>query len=284
MNGGDADPTEVFERVSNRTRIEILDALASAQTDRSTDPWLSYTELRDAVGVRDNGTLNYHLDQLGDLVVKDESGYRLSRVGMGLVGTASSGVLDTDWTWGPVDAPGSCFVCDEPVQLRYEDGVLWLTCGTDDHDIGLWIPPSLLEGHPKEELVEKIAFLENRWGELTRRGICSECQGHVDGEFVRHESDRYDYHYLGHCDRCGSRHGLTVGLYLLGHPDVQRFFYDHAIDVRSRPFWTLDFCAPGAETVVSTDPLRLRVDVTHDGDTLSLTLDRAGDVVATERS
>ncbi|WP_440989311.1 winged helix-turn-helix domain-containing protein [Haloarchaeobius baliensis] len=280
MHGVDA--TEVFERVSHPTRVEILDALASAQRDAPADPWLAYTELREAVGIRDNGNLNYHLDQLGDLVVKEDAGYRLSRVGMGLVGTASSGVLDTDWTWGPVDVPGECRQCGDPLQLRYEDGVLWLTCDTDGHEHGLWVPPSLLEAHPEDTLVERIAFLENRWGELTRRGICSECQGNVDGELTRLEDG--GHHFLGHCDRCGSQHGLPVGLFLVGHPDVQRFYYEHDVDVRSTPYWTLDFCRPGAETVVSTDPLRVRVDVTHDGDTLSLTLDRAGDVVATDRS
>lgn len=280
MNGGDA--TEVFERVSHQTRVEILDALASAQRDAPMDPWLEYTELRERVGIRDNGNLNYHLDQLGDLILTGEAGYRLSRVGMGLIGTASSGVLDTDWTWGPVDAPGDCRHCGDPLQLRYEDGVLWLTCGTDEHRTGLWVPPSLLEGHTEDELVERIAFLENRWGELTRRGICSECQGRVEGTLTRYEGEQY--HYLGHCERCGSQHGLPVGLYLLGHPDVQRFSYEHGVDLRSTPFWTLDWCRLGTETAVSTDPLRIRVDVTHDGDTLSLTLDREGDVVATEQS
>jgi hypothetical protein len=280
MNGGDA--TEVFERVSHRTRVEILDALASAQRDAPMDPWLEYTELQDAVGIRDNGNLNYHLDRLGDLVRKGEDGYRLSRVAMGLVGTASSGVLDTDWTWGPVDVPGGCLHCDDPVRLHYEDGVLWLTCGTEEHEHGLWVPPSLLEAHPEDELVERIAFLENRWGELTRRGICSECQGRVDGELTELDDGRY--HYLGHCERCGSQHGLPVGLFLVGHPAVQGFYYEHDVDVRSTPYWALDFCRPGAETVDSTEPLRIRVDVSHAGDTLSLTLDREGDVVATERS
>jgi len=146
------------------------------------------------------------------------------------------------------------------------------------------VPPSLLDSNPDEDLVERIAFLENRWDTLTREEICAECHGRVDGRIETGGRAADGYHYHGHCRRCGFQHGLPIGLLLVGHPAVIAFYHDRGIDVRTTPFWTLDFCAPGAETVVSTDPLRLRVDVDEDGDTLSLTLDREGAVVWTERS
>ncbi|WP_435347759.1 DUF7351 domain-containing protein [Haloarchaeobius sp. HRN-SO-5] len=284
MTGGASNQTDVFDTVSNSTRVDILHALARAYGETPTDPYLEYTDLRKAVGVRDNGNFNYHLDQLGDLVVKRDDGYTLSRVGMEVVSAVSSGVFDADWTWGPVDAPGDCLFCDDAVQLHYEDGVLWLSCGMDEHTVGLSVPPSLLESHPEDVVVERIAFLENRWGALTRQGICSECRGYVEGEIEFGGVQPDHYHYHGRCRRCGFRHGIPVGLYLLSHPAVTTFYYDHGVDVRSTPFWTVDGCTPGAETVLSTDPLRLRVEFTQDGDTLSLTLDRDGSVVSTDRS
>ncbi|UPW00138.1 hypothetical protein M0R88_16690 [Halorussus gelatinilyticus] len=284
MNDGESDPTEVFDLVGNSTRMNVLRALASAHSDAPTDPWLEYGELQEAAGVSDNGNFNYHLDQLDDLVVKREAGYRLSRIGMGVVSTVTSGFFDPKWTWGPVDAPGDCLYCDDSPQLRYEDGILWLGCGTDDHDVPLSVPPSLLDTHPEEDVVEQIAFLENQWSAQTRRGICSECQGYVDGEIEFGGARADHYHYHGHCHRCGFQHGIPVGLFLVGHPAVVNFFYERGIDVRATPFWTLEFCKPGSETVLSESPLRLRVDVTHDGETLSLTLNREGSVVSTERT
>lgn len=284
MTGGDSNPTAVFDVVRNSTRIDILRALASAYSDAPTDPWLEYNELREAVGVRDNGNFNYHLDQLGDLVVKEPAGYTLSRVGMEIVSAVSSGVFDSDWEWGPIDAPGDCLFCDDPVQLHYEDGILWLTCGTDEHDLGLSIPPSLLESHPEEDVIERIAFLQNQWGALTRQRICSECRGYVDGRIEFGDVEPEHYHYHGHCHRCGFQHGIPLGLFLISHPAVNAFYYDHGVDIRTTPFWTVDFSTPGSETVLSTDPLRLRVEITRDGETLSLTLNRDGSVVSTDRS
>ena len=284
MTDGDSNATEVFDLVSNSTRVEILRALANAYSDAPTDPWLKYNELREAAGVRDNGNFNYHLDRLGDLVVKRPAGYRLSRIGMGVVSAVSSGAFDSERTWGPVDAPGTCLFCDGSVQLHYEDGILWLTCGTDEHSLALSVPPSLLDSRPEGDVIERIAFLENRWGALTRRGICSECQGYVDGEIEIDDENSDHYHYHGHCRRCGFQHGIPIGLFLVSQPAVSHFYYEHGIHIRTTPFWTLEFCTPGSETVLSTEPLRLRVDITQGGETLSLTLDREGSVISTERS
>ncbi|SFS07086.1 hypothetical protein SAMN05216559_3150 [Halomicrobium zhouii] len=284
MEGEEPDPTRVFDLVSDSTRMGILRALADAYSEEPTDPWLEYTELQEAVGIRDNGNFNYHLEQLGDLVVKEPTGYMISRIGMGVVSAVSSGALDPERTWGPIDAPGACYHCEDSLQLHYEDGILRLTCGRDEHAIPLSVPPSLLESHPEDELIERIAFLENRWGALLRQNICSECHGRVDGEIELGGARSEHYHYHGHCHRCGFQHGIPVGMYLVSHPAVTSFFYERGVDVRTVPFWTLEFCKPHSETVLCTDPLRLRVDVTRENETLSITLDRAGTVTATERA
>lgn len=273
---------DVFDSVHNETRVEILHALADAYSETPSNPWVEYSDLRKTVGVRDNGNFNYHLDRLKDLVVKGEHGYRLSRTGMEVVSAVASGVFDTDWTWEPVDAPGACWACGDSLELRYDDGILQVTCGIEDHSLALSVAPNLLEAHPDDELVERIAFLENRWGALTRQGICSECQGHVTGQ-LEPADDPEQYHYHGECNRCGFQHVIPVGIYLVTHPAVVEFFRDHGVDVRTTPYWTLEFCSLGSETVESTNPLCVRVDVTQDDEVLSLTLDRAGDVVETER-
>ncbi|WP_049972865.1 DUF7351 domain-containing protein [Haladaptatus cibarius] len=278
------DSDKFFDLLSNSTRIDILRALAAAYEETPTDPWLEYNELRTTVGVRDNGNFNYHLNRMDDLLVKGSAGYSLSRIGMAILSTVVSGVFDPDWQWGPVDTDGDCQYCDDPVQLVYRDGNLWLTCGIDDHTIPLSVPPSILDSHPDGVVVEQVAMLQHQWSALTRQGICSECYGHVDGD-IRYGGARKDhYHYHGECRRCGFHHGVAVGLFVLGHPTVRAFYYERGVDIRTTPFWTLGFCEPGGETVLSTDPLRLRIDVTHDGDELSVTLDQDGTVVSTDRT
>ncbi|WP_313695841.1 DUF7351 domain-containing protein [Halorarum halobium] len=277
-------PTEddaFFDTVSNTTRREILRGLAGASGDDPTDPWVGYAELREAVGIRDTGNFNYHLDRLGSLIEKGDPGYRVTRTGMEAIATVATGDLDPDYAWGPVEAPGSCHVCGDPVRLVYGSGVLRLTCGAEDHERRFSISPALLETHPDGRLVEHVAFAVNRLGALLRHGICSECQGYVDGTVEPHPRHVDRYHYHGRCERCEFRHGQWIGGYLISHPDVVSFYRDHDVDVRSVPHWTLEFCDPGSETVVSTDPLRLRVEITHEDTTFDVTVDGDGSVTRT---
>ncbi|MFC3476973.1 winged helix-turn-helix domain-containing protein [Halobacterium litoreum] len=281
---GDDASTDVFELVSHATRADILRALADFHRDAGVDARLAYNDLRRRVGERDSGNFTYHLDRLGGLVERGDGGYRLSRVGMRVVSTLRSGFLDADWTWGPVDAPGDCWTCGDDLRLRYEAGALHVTCGDDDHALALYVPPSFLRSQPRDAVAERAAFLENRWGSLTREGVCSECSGRVEGGLRLWDGDPEHWVYHGDCHHCGFQHVLPVGLFLLGHPDVLAFHFDHGVDVRTVPFWTLDFCEPGTETVVSTDPLRVRVDVEAGDETLSLTVDSDGDVIDAERA
>lgn len=70
---------------------------------------------------------------------------------------------------------------------------------------------------------------------------------------------------------------------VLAHPDVVAFFSERGRDIRTEPYWTLDFCRPGHETVESMDPFRVRVTIERD-ETLTLTLDREGTVIAAEHA
>lgn len=284
MDLDDDGQTEVFELASNETRMDVLWALANAFGESPADPWVDYSDLREAAGVRDKGNFNYHLDRLDGLVVKERAGYRLSATGMQLVSAVASRGLDPAWTWGPVDVPGDCVRCGESLSLRYAHGSLRLECGADEHTRYLPGRPSLLEDHSEESVAEHVAVLLSREVSLVRRGVCPACEGALDGRIRSGDDTAVDHrHYHGSCRRCWFQSGFTVGTSVLPHPALVAFFHERGVDVRERPFWTLPFCRPGAETVVSEDPLRVRVDVDRDGDSLSLTLDREAGVVAVDR-
>jgi len=278
------DTADLFESLANETRVTILQALADAYGDSPADPWVEYSDLKERVGIRDNGNFDYHLRQLEGFVETRPAGYTLTPSGIELLSAARAGRFDADWTWGPVDAPGDCPFCDRAVELRYEEGVLWLTCGDDDHAMGLWASPALLVSRADDAVIDAVAFLGTQWAARTRRGICSECQGRVDGEIGLGGSGVDHYHYHAVCDHCGAPQGIPLSLYLLGHPVVWAAFRDDPVDVRTTPFWTLACNTPDEVSVRSEDPLRLRVDVELGGRRLPLAVSRDGSVSEADRS
>ncbi|MFT4933083.1 MAG: DNA-binding transcriptional ArsR family regulator, partial [Natronomonas sp.] len=67
----ETEAEEVFAVLADDTRVAILQALWETE-----DYEASFSELRDAVGMRDSGQFNYHLDKLvGPFVAKAEDGY-----------------------------------------------------------------------------------------------------------------------------------------------------------------------------------------------------------------
>jgi len=281
--GEDSGPMETFDRASNARRMEILRVLARAFSESPIDPQLRYSELREETGIRDKGNFNYHLDRLDGLVRNDPDGYVITSVGLTVVSTVASGALDPDWEWGPRDVPGECFFCGDALTLCHEDGHLLLTCGTGDHGLVFSVPPSVVDDHPDDEVLERVAFVLYRQATSVKHGVCPECQGEVTPEVIPELRPSGDYFFHGDCHNCGFQHGFPVGAAVLSHPDVIAALAADGVDVRTTPFWTLPWCHVGHESVVSEDPFRVTLDVTIEGDeTLTVTLDRSGGVVATD--
>lgn len=71
-------PGEAFGILGNATRVDILRTLAEAGLGET----LSFTALRDRVGIRQGAQFNYHLDKLvGHYVTKTNDGYALRPAG-----------------------------------------------------------------------------------------------------------------------------------------------------------------------------------------------------------
>jgi len=98
------DSMDELAVLGNEIRMSILRELADAEGS------LSFTELRERVGIRDTGKFNYHLTKLCEYFVRQtESGYELGHAGTRVITAASSVVPSED---GADDA-GSCPVCGE---------------------------------------------------------------------------------------------------------------------------------------------------------------------------
>lgn len=278
----DDTPRDLLGTVTDATRAATLRELVRAYRMDPTDPWLSYAELRRAVGVDDAGNFNYHLRQLGTLIEKGEPGYRVSRHGMTVAAALASGLLEPDWNWGPVDAPGACPFCGDPVVLRYDGEAVELACGDNAHALALPGTPALLEGAPDVATVcERLAVLVHGETATLRHGICPACSGAVTRRLRYDAVDPPHWHHHSDCQRCGLQYGYSVGVAALSLPRVERFLRTRGVFPRTTPFWTMDWPTPDSPTVVAEDPLRVRLVVRAGGDTLTVTLDRTGTVVDT---
>jgi|AntRauTorcE11898_2_1112593.scaffolds.fasta_scaffold00054_39 hypothetical protein len=81
-------PEAAFDALASKTRLRILETL------HETNDQLSFTALREAVGIRHGAQFNYHLEQLlGHFVEKTDAGYALGEPGRHAVEIVHSGAL-----------------------------------------------------------------------------------------------------------------------------------------------------------------------------------------------
>lgn len=306
--------TEAFKLLSDETRLAILLGLWEAYDPHAKDTGLSFSELYDRVSVRDSGTFTYHLDQLlGHYVEETEGGYRLRNSGLKIVRAVIAGAGLEDSRLPPTEIPRSCFYCDAQVELSYEDERLYQICPECEGHIG----PDSAEEAPRGTLVVYDNFnpagLADRSPEevfvagtieyhravtLLIRGVCPECSGPVAESLEICDDHAADQGEL--CSTCGTwnearvRYVCSVCKYsgsypawaaVFDHPAIVSFYYEHGFEMT---FGLDDPADCGRvwdrlvrdQTLVSTDPVRLRVTVPYDEDELQLTLDGNLDVIA----
>ena len=99
------DPTGALDVLGNEIRMAILRELADAERT------LSFTELRERVGVRDTGKFNYHLTRLCAYFVRQtEAGYELGHAGSRVITAADVGSKDERIEAADEDC---CSICGE---------------------------------------------------------------------------------------------------------------------------------------------------------------------------
>jgi DNA-binding transcriptional ArsR family regulator len=275
MTGSDG-----FDLLADDTRAAILQALAEHRREHPRDPGLSFSDLRKRVGASDSGRFNYHLGKLeGHFVTDAEEGYKLSAVGMRAVGSVVGGEFDDPPDRDPVPLEDDCGRCGDDLVAHYEDGLLTVGCG-NGHGFSDSAPPATVEDH---SIADAVAVFNTKLrGDvaLAREGACPMCHGSMTWS-VEHdlgEDAPVDAVYVPECGRCGHHLGVPTGMLVLDHPAVVAAYHDVGVDVRERPFWTIDCCVPGAADLVATDPPRIAVDAGPDGD-LRFVLDESANFV-----
>lgn len=298
---------DAFKLLGNEQRLAILLSLWEAYDPRGTDDAMPFSELYDRVNVRDTGNFSYHLDKLvGHYVRETADGYQLRNAGHKIVQAVIAGTGLEEVTLPPTEIARSCHRCGAPVELSYQDDQLYHICTECEGNIGpesaeaapvgtlvVWdFDPAGLTGRTPGDVyvAGTIAFLQDL-GVLSR-GLCPECSGPIDGSM--HVCDRHEPAPGKLCPTCGTRdeirvsyvcsvckHGASfpVQAAIHDHPATVAFYYEHGIE-RTYDLDDPEECGRlwdrllrQEHTLVSEDPVHVRVTVPCDGDALHLTLD-----------
>ena len=287
-------PDVAFKTIGNETRLAILDALWGPMKSGT----MRFAELRRTVGMRDGSQFNFHLGKLvdGGFVEKVDDTYSLRQAGARVICTLRTGYLTDHPEIEAFETAGRCYVCEAPLEARYEDEMYVVECpGCDTLHTRGWFPPNVLTGRTPEEalLVGERAMKASI--ALTVAGICSVCNGTTVRTLSRGPSDVpvqsgildverdggiRDWYVCSHCSAWVTR---SPGDAVVDHPAVVALYSNHGVDIRTCPRWELPWTIDTSVLdVVSEDPFRVRLAVTFEGDERVLTLDEAFDVVSVE--
>lgn len=285
-------PDEAFTALGNETRVHILQALWEA------DAPLTYSELKERVGVQNSGQFNYHLDQLIDhFVEKSGAGYKLRVAGEEVVAAVLAGTLTEDPSFEMVELDGSCPHCGADVKADYADETVTVWCTNEEGHIptdsrpgtlmlGEFPPAGLTDRTPDEVVRASVTWGDSKMTPMFD-GVCPRCAGPVS--LTRQVCDNHKGGRGRVCENCDAvfavwarrvcevcKFDLMVPAWhhLLRHPAVAWFFYERGVMTIS---WTWEMLT--AEVVrptredITEDPFRLQFRFEADRDELYVTLD-----------
>ena len=277
-------PADAFAALGEETRVAILRALAEHRREAEGDPELSFSALRERVGMRDSGQFNYHLGKLrGRFVERTEDGYGLTYAGREVVGAILAGTYEGA-SVGPTSVDGACTVCGAGLTGEYDDGIVTVTCDADHTVFRAQVPPGAAADRSMPDLLSFATRLTYADFELLTAGICPECYGAVDGSIGPMDADGesdIEWAYRTTCQRCGVATTSMAGLALLHDAAFLGFCADHGVALHERLPWALPLDAPVERT--SEAPPRFRVPVVMDDERFGATLSGTGEVLQTGR-
>lgn len=291
-------PDDAFAVLGNESRMGILQELAEA------DGPLSFSELRERVGVRDSGQFNYHLDKLaGHFVVKTDSGYVIRKPGRRVIEAVLSGAVTDAVDMGPTRLDAPCPYCGAAIEISYREERLLIRCtecigSFGDIDSTTAAIQTLPEGTlslnhlpsagflartPQGLLEAALTWTYHRFS-LFANDICPQCSGVVEHSVEvceSHDSEgicntcqtRWAVLHNDHCTNCGHLHRGGFSHHLLGEGRVRSFFQRHGIDPMAPAYENIGPFYNYEENVISSEPFEAQFTFTVGGDELVVSVD-----------
>ena len=292
----EADPEEAFTALADETRVAILQALWNPTMHWGGPETLSFSDLRDAVGVRDSGQFNYHLDKLrGRFVRKRDGGYELTVAGRQIVGAIHAGAYTMSGSVEPIPLEESCPSCGGSMTFHYEDEHMAIECGDCDLQLTAGVPPGVFEGLDREEFPAVATQYLRATLDKVKRGFCWYCDGQIERDIVPVRDlvppEREDVgvdedvpmaKYT--CGRCGASLTNDLGTSFLEEPAVATFFDDHGVDVQGPDWWRLNLFDRARVEFVDEAESRARITFEAGDDRLALVVDEEHEVLEVDRA
>jgi DNA-binding transcriptional ArsR family regulator len=308
-------PGEAFAAIGHETRVQILEALATAH--RSERP-LSFSALRERVGAVDSSRFNYHLDQLvGHFLERSEDGYGLSSAGERMAEAIQSGAVTEDPLRERVQLEESCHYCGAPIEVSYRRERVELYCtecpgtyGTSNTQeagegdipaeygfLGLLnLPPAGLQDRTPSGILQSALSWHVTEALLSADGTCPRCSARMDAHVTLCEDhdhaggtctdceNRYAAQHSAHCTNCVYSRRVFFGASLLSNTALQAFLTEHDRNLVAPEFdryasVMMDY----EERILGTDPFEATFTFTADGDAITVTVDDDLDVVDVAR-
>lgn len=274
---------EAFSLVGDETRVTILEALW--QVDEQPVP---FSTLYEMVDTDTSAQFNYHLDQLTDhFVRKSEDGYELRTAGENVVRAIVEGSFTAHPTIEPFQTGDDCVQCGEELVASYGDEKLAIDCPACARSHGKYpFPPGGLLDRTPEEILHAFDQHVRQLHALATEGVCPGCRGRTRLSLLRDDDSSFDgavsVEYT--CEQCQHRLCSPIGLSLLTQSPVAAFYHTHGFDIRSIPYWQLDWCVSDEHTTVrSTNPWQLTVTIPLNDEQLTMDIDDDLQVTETQR-
>lgn len=170
---------DAFSLLDHEIRLEILLALLEDWRAVYTEP-RSYADLMGAVGMRDSGKFNYHLDKLRGVYVREvEGGYvptaAVTALYRAVLAHRPTDRLAVDRT--AIDS--TCPRCEGTVVLRYERGFVTVECSACEEWPGFTypFPKNGIDERDPDAVVRATARRARYHAGLARTGQCPFCAG-----------------------------------------------------------------------------------------------------------
>ena len=230
-------PDGVFSALGDETRLRILLELAQVANEHGVGAGVSFSELRQRVGVEDSGRFNYHLNRLSKgFVTKRDGQYVPLGPAMEVAaaiyaGTYSHGeehTAESDW---------NCPDCDDSLTLWYGGSLLVLQCEDDGFLLAYGIPAGAFDGRSLQELAAVTYHRAMTEINTARQGICPQCWGHTTVSYPAEPDAPPQMHASGDvtwtrlvCDRCWLRYNVPLRAVVASTPSVQALLRRHDLD------------------------------------------------------
>lgn len=299
----DDGTTEALKILGNEIRMAILLALwEEADNDQPPleKPTLSFSQLRDRVGVVDSGQFNYHLDKLTGVYLERVGGEYRPLPACGVLLPLMTNKFAENESFENVPIDGECHHCGSSTVIDYSEQQLNERCPNcagclecDSAPAGTiasrHIPPGALENRTLEEFNRDASARFRLKLESLIEGFCPICAGTVTPNL--HVCEDHRASDASVCEGCGFQRELSwlfvcdvckYAMWTSGRKPifvddvVERFFAEHGLDLPSlydTGKRTQIYDAVESVDLLSSDPPEVKVALELEGDRLEITLD-----------